>query len=57
MIFVIFSILLDDLSGQIFSILILNVAAAESALGLAILIIYFRLKGTIALSQLNLLKG
>ena len=55
--FVIFSIFFDDFFGQIFSLIILGVAAAESALGLAILIIYFRLRGAISILVLNLLKS
>lgn len=55
--FVIFSIFLDDFFGQIFALIILGVAAAESALGLAILIIYFRLRGSISIFVLNLLKS
>jgi NADH-quinone oxidoreductase subunit K len=57
MIFVFFSVYLDDIFGQFYSIFVLNVAAAEIALGLAILIIYFRYKGTISINQLSLLKG
>jgi len=55
--FVIFSIFLDDFLGQIFALIILGVAAAESALGLAILIIYYRLRGSISIDVLSLLKG
>jgi NADH-quinone oxidoreductase subunit K len=47
----------DDLIGQIFSLYILTVAAAESAIGLAILIIFYRIKGTISVKFVNLLKG
>ena len=52
-----FSIFIDDIVGQIFSLFILTIAAAESAIGLAILIIYYRIRGTIAISYLNILKG
>jgi len=52
-----FSVYLDDFSGQMFSFFILTVAAAESAVGLAIIIIYYRLRGTIAIYQPILLKG
>lgn len=45
--FAISSVILDDLMGQIYALLILTVAAAESSLGLAILIIYYRLRGGI----------
>lgn len=55
--FVIFSVFLDDLLGQIYSILVLTVAASESALGLAILITYYRLRGGISIDLINLLKG
>jgi len=55
--FVVFSIFLDDLLGQIYAILVLTVAAAESALGLAILIIYYRLRGGISIDLINLLKS
>lgn len=55
--FIIFSILLDDLSGQIFAIFILTVAAAESAIGLAILVVYYRIKGIISINYINSIKG
>jgi NADH-quinone oxidoreductase subunit K len=55
--FLIFSTYLDDLSGQLFSLLILTVAAAESSIGLALLVIYYRTRGTIAIEYMNLLKG
>ena len=48
---------LDDVLGQIFVIMILTVAAAESSLGLAILIVYYRSRGTIAIELINKLKG
>ncbi len=48
---------LDDVLGEIFVVIILTVAAAESSIGLAILIIYYRLRGTIAIEFINLLKG
>ena len=48
---------LDDILGEIFVIFILTVAAAETSIGLAILIIYFRLNGTIAIEFINQLKG
>jgi|TARA_B100000242_G_C42820374_1_gene381255 NADH:ubiquinone oxidoreductase subunit K len=56
-IFLISSFYLDDIFGQIFAIFILTVAAAESSIGLAILITYYRVKGTIAIESLHLLKG
>ena len=55
--FIIFSVYLDDLLGQIFAIFILTVAAAESAIGLSILVIYSRIKGTLAIDFINLMKG
>src|SRR5687768_5749487 len=55
--FAFFSIYLDDIQGQIFAIFILTVAAAESSIGLAVLIIYYRLRGVIAVDFINLLKG
>lgn len=55
--FVIFSVYLDDFLGQIFSLFILTIAASESAIGLAILILYFRLMGNISISEIAILKG
>jgi len=55
--FVVFSIFLDDLVGQIYSILLLALAAAESSIGLSILISYFRAKGNISILFINLLKN
>jgi len=55
--FIIFSFFLDDLIGQIFALLVLTVAAAESAIGLAILLIYYRIRGTVSIDFVNLLKG
>ena len=55
--FIIFSILLDDFSGQIFAVFILTVAAAESAIGLAILVVYYRIKGIISINYINSIKG
>lgn len=51
------SIRLDDITGQIFSLLILTVAAAESSIGLAILVIYYRIRNTITVELMNLMKG
>ena len=51
------SIRLDDVTGQIFSLLILTVAAAESSIGLAILVIYYRIRSTITVELMNLMKG
>ncbi len=55
--FIIFSVFLDDILGQLFALLVLTVAAAESAIGLAILVIYYRVRGTIAIEFINLMKG
>ena len=55
--FVAFSASLDDLAGQVFALLILTVAAAEAAIGLAILVVYFRNRGTIAVEDVNVMKG
>ena len=52
-----FSAHLDDLTGQIFAMLVLTVAAAEAAIGLAILVVYFRNRGSIAVDDINLMKG
>nr|YP_010394003.1 NADH dehydrogenase subunit 4L [Hyaloperonospora arabidopsidis]DAZ88011.1 TPA_asm: NADH dehydrogenase subunit 4L [Hyaloperonospora arabidopsidis] len=53
--FIYFSIAIDDIIGQIFSLLILTVAAAESAIGLAIMIVFFKLYGDISIYKINLL--
>lgn len=55
--FVAFSAYLGDLVGQIFAMFVLTVAAGEAAIGLAILIIYFRGRGTIAVDDANRMKG
>lgn len=55
--FVAFSVKLGDLTGQIFAIFVLTVAAAEAAIGLAILVIYFRNRGSIAVEDVNMMKG
>lgn len=55
--FVAFSVHLNDLVGQIFTILILTVAAAEAAIGLAILVIFYRNRQTIAVDDINRMKG
>ena len=52
-----FSIYLNDLSGQIFTLFILTVAAAEAAIGLAIIVVYFRNSGTIRVEEIDKLKG
>ena len=55
--FVAFSAHLGDLMGQVFSMLILTVAAAEAAIGLAILIVYYRNRASIAVDGINSMKG
>ncbi|MGE0146342.1 MAG: NADH-quinone oxidoreductase subunit NuoK [Parvibaculaceae bacterium] len=55
--FVAFSAFLNDLMGQVFALFVLTVAAAEAAIGLAILVVYFRNRGTIAVEDINLMKG
>jgi NADH-quinone oxidoreductase subunit K len=55
--FVAFSAFLHDLVGQIFAMFVLTVAAAEAAIGLAILVVYFRNRGTIEVEAVNLMKG
>ncbi|MEM7223989.1 MAG: NADH-quinone oxidoreductase subunit NuoK [Pseudomonadota bacterium] len=55
--FVAFSTHLQDLVGQIFAMFVLTVAAAEAAIGLAILVVYFRNRGSIAVEDINLMKG
>ena len=55
--FVAFSSYLNDITGQIFSLLVLTVAAAEAAIGLAILVIYFRNKGSISVEDITEMKG
>ena len=54
--FIIFSIYLDDFYGQIFSLFILTIAAAESSIGLALIILYYRTRGKISIDQLALLR-
>ena len=52
-----FSAFMGDLVGQIFAMMVLTVAAAEAAIGLAILVIYYRGRGTIAVDDVNRMKG
>ena len=52
-----FSSYLGDLAGQVFTLFILAVAAAEAAIGLAILVCFFRNRGTIAVEDINVMKG
>ncbi|MDM8011403.1 MAG: NADH-quinone oxidoreductase subunit NuoK [Parasphingorhabdus sp.] len=55
--FVAFSAFIGDMTGQVFAMFILTVAAGEAAIGLAILVIYFRQRGTIAVDDVNRMKG
>jgi NADH-quinone oxidoreductase subunit K len=52
-----FSAFLGDIVGQVFALLILTVAAAEAAIGLAILVVFYRNRGSIAVEDINLMKG
>ena len=55
--FVAFSSFLHDLTGQVFTMFVLTVAAAEAAIGLAILVVFFRTKGSIAVEDISMMKG
>ena len=55
--FISFSVFLGDLVGQVFTLFILTVAAAEAAIGLAIIVCFFRNRGTIAVADINVMKG
>ncbi|MBC8267567.1 MAG: NADH-quinone oxidoreductase subunit NuoK [Rhodospirillaceae bacterium] len=55
--FVAFSVELGDLVGQVFAMFVLTVAAAEAAIGLAIMVVFFRNRGTIAVEDINAMKG
>ena len=52
-----FSYFLNDLVGQVFALFVLTVAAAETAIGLAILVVFYRNRGSIAVEDINLMKG
>jgi NADH-quinone oxidoreductase subunit K len=52
-----FSSFLNDIVGQVFALLVLTVAAAEAAIGLAVLVVFFRSRGSIAVEDINLMKG
>ncbi len=52
-----FSTYLGDMVGQVFAMLVLTVAAAEAAIGLAIVVVYFRNRGSIAVEDINVMKG
>jgi NADH-quinone oxidoreductase subunit K len=51
------SVYLDDIAGQIFALLVLTVTAAESSIGLAILVVYYRIRSTVTVELMNLTKG
>ena len=55
--FVAFSAALGDLAGQVFALFVLTVAAAEAAIGLAIVVVYFRNRGSIEVEDVNLMRG
>ena len=55
--FIIFSVYTNDILGQVFALFVLTVAAAESAIGLAIIVIYYRNKGLISINFINSIKG
>jgi len=55
--FVAFSTHLNDIVGQVFALLVLTVAAAEAAIGLAILVVFFRNRGSIAVEDVNMMRG
>ena len=52
-----FSVMMDDRTGQVFALYVLTVAAAESAIGLAILVVYYRVRGTVTMQTMNLMHG
>jgi NADH-quinone oxidoreductase subunit K len=52
-----FSFYLQDLTGQVFALFVLTVAAAEAAIGLAIIVVYYRNRGSIDVDQINMMKG
>lgn len=55
--FIIFSIILDDMIGQILSLFVMTVGAGEASIGLAIIVTYYRIRGTIGIMYINLLRG
>ena len=55
--FVAFATHLGDITGQVFALLVLTVAAAEAAIGLAILVVFYRNRGSIAVEDVNVMKG
>jgi NADH-quinone oxidoreductase subunit K len=55
--FVVFSVFMDDLLGQVIALFVLTVAAAESAIGLAILVAYYKVRNSIAVESIQMLRG
>lgn len=55
--FIVFSVFIDDIVGEIFALLILTVAGAEASIGLAILVMYYRRKGIISINLMSNIKG
>jgi NADH-quinone oxidoreductase subunit K len=55
--FIVFSVFLDDIVGQVFALFVLTVAAAESAIGLALLVVYYRVRGSISIASIRLMRG
>lgn len=55
--FIVGSVYLDDIMGEIIALYVLTVAAAEAAIGLAVLVLYYRLRGVIDVNVINMLKG
>jgi len=55
--FLLFSVFLDDIIGQFFALCVITIAAAESSIGLSILVIFYKLRGGISLDIINYLKG
>ena len=54
---IVLSLVFDDITAQIFALLILTIAAAEAAIGLALVVIFYRLRNTVSLKVINLMKG
>ena len=55
--FIVFSVYLDDILGEVFALFVLTVAAAEASIGLAILVVYYRIRGTVGIDYISSLKG
>ena len=56
-IFIVSSVYLDDRIGQIFALLVLTVAASESSIGLGLLVVYYRIQGSVSIESINLMRG